>query len=76
MPAIHVRNVPESIVVALRERAQRHGRSMQEEIREILAAAASERPAALDVRPLNLVTANTSSTSSWRREEIYGDDGR
>lgn len=49
---------------------------MQEEIREILAAAASERPAALDVRPLNLVTANTSSTSSWRREEIYGDDGR
>ncbi len=76
MPAIHVRNVPESIVIALRERARRHGHSMQEEIREILAAAASERPSGQAAPPLNLVTANTSSTTSWRREDIYGDDGR
>jgi plasmid stability protein len=76
MPAIHVRNVPESTFIALRERARRHGHSMQEEIRLILAAAASERPSGQVAPPLELVMANTSSTTSWRREDIYGDDGR
>ncbi|MGI8622642.1 MAG: FitA-like ribbon-helix-helix domain-containing protein, partial [Solirubrobacteraceae bacterium] len=34
MTALHVRNLPESVVTALRERAARHGQSMQQEIRQ------------------------------------------
>lgn len=68
MPAIHVRNVPEATVAALRERAERHGRSLEHEVLEILENAAAE-PA-----PVRLVTTTTSVTSAWRREDIYGDE--
>lgn len=76
MPAIHIRNVPESTVSALRERADRHGRSMQQEIREILDAAAAEPVPSQAPSPVQLVTANTSVRTTWRREDIYGDEGR
>jgi plasmid stability protein len=76
MPAIHVRNVPERTIAALRERAMRHGRSMQQEVLEILQAAATEVGHAEQLVPIDLVTVTTSGTSTWRREEIYGDEGR
>ncbi len=61
---------------ALRERAKEHGRSVQQEVRQILATAASARPPAKTLEPVRLVTVRTDGTSSWRREEIYGDQGR
>lgn len=76
MPAIHIRDVPESTIVALRERAQRRGHSMQQEIREILRAAATEQPPAEATPPIQLVTVKTPASSTWRREEIYDDAGR
>jgi plasmid stability protein len=76
MPAIHIRDVPDATVAALKERARRNGRSMQRELREILDAAAAEPPAEAAQQPLQLVTVRTSGTATWRREEIYGDDGR
>lgn len=75
MPAIHIRNVPERTLAALKERARRNGRSMQRELLEILDAAA-EPPDEPAQQPLQLVTVRTSGTSTWRREEIYGDDER
>ncbi|WP_166350843.1 FitA-like ribbon-helix-helix domain-containing protein [Phytoactinopolyspora limicola] len=42
MAAIHIRDVSDSTLAALRERAARHGHSMQHEIRRILDAAARE----------------------------------
>ncbi len=39
MPAITVRNIPEAVHLALKQRAARHGRSTEAEIRDILAAA-------------------------------------
>lgn len=39
MPAITVRNIPEAVHQALKQRAARHGRSTEAEIRDILAAA-------------------------------------
>ena len=76
MPAIHVRNVPESLIIALRERAERRGLSMQRDILEILQAAAAE-PVAVEVRsPIQLIKVKTSGTSTWRREDLYGEDGR
>jgi plasmid stability protein len=76
MAAVHIRDVPESVVSALRERADRHGHSMQQELRQILAAAAAEEPEVQQQPPLRLITAKFSSTSTWRREDLYGDEGR
>jgi plasmid stability protein len=76
MAALHIRDVPEPVVAALRERADRRGHSMQQELRQILETAASEPVPAEQPFPVRLVTVRTSGRSSWRREEIYGDEGR
>jgi plasmid stability protein len=76
MTALHVRNVPESVVTALRERAARHGQSMQQEIRQILEAAAQASPPREPPEPVRLTTVRTAVTSTWDREQIYGDAGR
>jgi plasmid stability protein len=76
MPAIHVRNVPESLIIALRERAARRGCSMQQDILEILRAAAAEPVAGEELPPMRLITVKTPGRSSWRREELYDDEGR
>lgn len=76
MAAIHVRHVPEAVVAALRERAARHGQSMQQEILQILEAAAAGQPPPAAVDPLRLHTVRAGGASTWRREEIYGDTGR
>lgn len=76
MPAIHVRNIPESLLAALKERALRRGHSMQQEILEVLQAAASDPLAGSPSPPIRLVTVKTSGKSSWKREEVYDDEGR
>jgi len=76
MPALHIRNVPESVVTVLRERAARHGQSMQQEIRQILEAAAKASPPREAPAPVRLSTVRTAVASTWDREEIYGDAGR
>lgn len=40
MPALHIRNVPVDVVEALRRRAKRHGRSLNAEVLDVLAAGA------------------------------------
>jgi plasmid stability protein len=74
--AVHIRDVPDSVVSALRERADRHGHSMQQELRQILAAAAAQEPEAEQRPPLRLITTRTPSSATWRREDLYGDEGR
>ncbi|MGI8577395.1 MAG: FitA-like ribbon-helix-helix domain-containing protein [Nocardioidaceae bacterium] len=76
MTALHIRNLPESVVTALRERAARHGQSMQQEIRQILEAAAKASPPREVPEPVCLTKVRTAVTSTWGREEIYGDAGR
>lgn len=59
------------LVALLRERAHRHGRSLRQEVMEILETADEEpRP------PIGLHTVRTSAASTWSRAEIYGDEGR
>lgn len=77
MVAFNVRNVPGPTAAALRERARRHGHSLQQELLSILEAAAAEPvsgPSALP--PLHLTTVNSHGSSTWSREDIYGDEGR
>lgn len=77
MPAIHIRNVPEPVATALRERASKHGRSLQAELLSILEAAANEPVSAAAHRhPIRLTTVRAGGSSTWPREEIYGDTGR
>ena len=63
------------LVAALWESERRHGRSLRQEVRSILAAAeADESPAALP--PIQLKTVRTTASSRLSRAEIYGDEGR
>lgn len=76
MPAIQIRNVPERLLAALKERAARHGRSMQQELVAILESATAKAPAPESTPPLRLVTVKTRNKVRWTREDIYGDEGR
>jgi len=63
-------------MIALRERAARRGHSMQQEILEVLEAAAAEPTPGEALEPIRLIKTKTSGSSSWRREDIYGDEDR
>jgi plasmid stability protein len=63
-------------MAALRERAARLGSSVQQEVLRILEKATSEPPEATSPGPIRLVKVKTQGRSTWRREQIYGDDGR
>lgn len=65
-----MRNVPEEVLAALRERAARHGRSMQQELLLVLKKAAAEAPAPGQHRAIPLITVRAGTRGSWRREEI------
>ena len=65
----------EGLVRILRERARRHGRSLEQELRAILDAAESG-PELAPLPPIRLATVRTGGSSSWSREEMYGDEGR
>jgi antitoxin (DNA-binding transcriptional repressor) of toxin-antitoxin stability system len=65
----------EGLVRILRERAKRHGRSLEQELRAILGTA-ENAPEAAPLPPIRLATVRTAGSSSWSREEVYGDQGR
>lgn len=64
-----------ALATALRDRARRHGRSLDQELRSILAASeAGDQAVALP--PIQLHTVRTTASSTWSRGDIYGDEGR
>lgn len=76
MPAIHVRDVDDAVIAALKVRARRNNRSLQGEVRSLLeAAVAPDRPRrGAARRPLRLRTVKVGRPVSFSREVIYGDD--
>lgn len=68
--------MPEPLLAALRERAAAHGRSLDQEVLAILDAATAEPIPQHAPSPNQLVTAQTSMNTMWRRKDIYGDEGR
>ena len=76
MPAVHIREVPEEILEALKRRAERNHRSLQKELQHILASVVRDNPHLEELPPLKLHFSTTSSNKRWSREEIYSDDGR
>jgi len=47
MPTLTIRNVPPRIVQSLKSLAQRHGRSMEQEVRQVIEEHVTEREAVL-----------------------------
>ncbi len=76
MPAIRIRDVPDEVLEALKNRARRRGRSLQGELRHILSSVARSESIHEQLPPLKLHFSDASPQTSWSREEIYGDDGR
>ncbi len=76
MPALHVRNVPEGVVAALKRRAAANGRSLQQELLSVLREVASDAPPAEPLPPIELHFSAVGGEGTWPREEIYGDDER
>src|SRR5215469_5570000 len=58
----------EGLLRILRERARRHGRSLEQELRAILDAAESV-PGPARLSPIRLTTVRTAGDSTWSREE-------
>jgi plasmid stability protein len=76
MPALHIRDVPEETVAAIKRRAARHGHSVQQELREVLEKAAGEPTIGSRPRALILTTVETGRESTFERADFYGDDER
>jgi plasmid stability protein len=77
MVAFNIRNVPGPVAAALRERARRHGRSLQQELLAILESASEEPVSGQEtLPPLQLTTVKSGGSSAWSREDIYDDGGR
>lgn len=73
MAAIHVREVDDAVVDALKARARRNQRSLQGEVRHILESAAAEedgRPAGQRKRKLRILTVAVGGPV-YSRETIY-----
>jgi plasmid stability protein len=77
MPAVHVRNLDDAVIEALKRRAAASHRSLEAELRTILEAAAAESTQPVRrVRRLNLHTVEVGGSSGHGRDEIYGEDER
>ena len=76
MPAIQIRDVAPEVIAALKRRAARHERSLEGELRYILAVLAREEPPPPPLPAIELKLSQASPPTTWSREEIYGDDGR
>ena len=76
MPGIHVRDLSEDTVRALKRRALAHHRSLQGEVTAILTAAAKAAPPEGGYAPIRLHHVDIGGGANWTRDEVYGDDGR
>ncbi|WP_432543589.1 FitA-like ribbon-helix-helix domain-containing protein [Kineococcus sp. SYSU DK002] len=66
MEQIVVRNLPAGTKGALKARAQRHGRSLEAEVREILARSISREPATL----VDLLTVDEGADVEFEPERL------
>ncbi|MDT0203300.1 FitA-like ribbon-helix-helix domain-containing protein [Nocardioides sp. AE5] len=76
MTALHIRDVPEETVAAIKRRAARRGHSVQQELREALDKLAAEPVAGGRPLPLRLRTVATGRIDSFDRADFYDDDER
>ena len=76
MPALHIRDVPEETLAAIKRRAARRGHSVQQELRQVLEQIAAEPLPGPRPRRLALRTVVTGRSEPFDRTHFYGDDER
>ncbi|RNI20301.1 FitA-like ribbon-helix-helix domain-containing protein [Flexivirga caeni] len=76
MPALHIRDVPDETVAAIKRRAARHGVSVQQELRAALARLAEEPVEGSRPHSLQLMTVETGRAEPFDRATFYDDDER
>jgi plasmid stability protein len=74
--AVHIRDIPREVIEALKRRAARNHRSLQQELKRILFAIAEEEAPKAPLPAIRLRMSDAPPGSAWRRDEIYGDDAR
>jgi len=73
MKSLHIRDVDPDIIKKLQVLARIHHRSMQGELRAVLAEASLRASAVMLDNELDLVTVNTGKESAWSREDYYNE---
>jgi plasmid stability protein len=77
MPAVHIRNLDDAVIEALKRRAAASHRSLEAELRTILESAAAAAPAEKRRRrKLKLHMVSIGAPTRYGRDEIYGEDER
>jgi plasmid stability protein len=79
MASLLIRNLDDAAVARLKARAQRHNRSLQGEVKNILeseARTAEKKAGQPGRRELKIHTVNIPTRATWSRGELYDDDGR
>ena len=76
MPAIHIRDLDDAVIAALKARAAAHRRSLQGEVRTILEGAIAESARGGRQRKLRLHTVRVGRPVRYSRDVIYGDEDR
>lgn len=76
MPGIHIRDLPEETLRALKRRARAHHRSVQGELRAIIDEAARAAPPEEGYPPIRLHQVQVGGERPWTREELYDDSAR
>ena len=80
MPAVHIRNVREETLLALKERALRNGRSLEAELRHVLDQTANFGGSKAAGSILDrITTVRTGRARPFSRDDLYHDtdtDGR
>jgi plasmid stability protein len=77
MAALHVRNLDDAVIEALKRRAALKRRSLQGEVKTILEDAAfGVRKPREKAAPLVLKKVRVGAPGTYSREEMYDDDGR
>jgi plasmid stability protein len=74
--AVHVRDLPREVIEALKRRASRNNRSLQQELKRILSAIAEEEAPKAPLPPIQLKMSRAPAGPAFSRAEIYRDDGR
>jgi plasmid stability protein len=76
VPAVSIRSLDDAVIEALKRRAARNNRSLEGELREILQQAAASPSPRGRRRRLRLNTVEVGGAATFRREDVYGDEGR
>jgi plasmid stability protein len=78
MPALHIRDVDDAVVDALKVRAARNHRSLQGEVRAILEETVRQAQSSSRKRKprLRIKTVRVGAPVKYSRDVIYEDEGR